>query len=528
MSQRVSPRETAAPEELFARYRDLLGEVEWRAMCEAFARPLPPTLWVSPRRALPAEVLSSLRADGHAPRELPWLAGAAALDAPARLGRRLEFRAGLMHTQEAASMLPPLALDPRPGEVVLDLCAAPGGKTAQLSLMMGGRGTLVANDLSFARLSALRATQERLGLSNMVLCAQEGERLLRDHPPCFDKVLVDAPCSCEGTIRKRGGWSFEGERGDFRAALRATQERLLLNALRLTKRGGRVVYSTCTLDPAENEGSLSGALSRFGGAVEVEPLALPGLRVEPGLRSFGGERFREEAAGAARVYPHHNDTGGFFIASLRVTAPERQEEADPYARWRRAGELPPARDEELLGWAEGHLGLPRDSFEGLRLTQGCKRVASVVNAELLVPPTRVEVAGLPTFHTRGRLPHLTTGASVEWGRRAARQVVTLTAPAQVDAYYRGEEQPLPPEARDAAGALRRGDVIVCFASPHHAAPIPLGTGFCAEEGGALTLGSLYPKARALAPHASAFEGPVVSEEGEEGEEREAEESPLGG
>ena len=508
----MSQREDTPPEELLARYRDLLGEVEWRAMCDAFARPLPPTLWVNPRRATPEEVSASLAASGHAPRPLPWLEGAAALSAPARLGRRFEFRAGLMHTQEAASMLPPLALDPRPGEVVLDLCAAPGGKTAQLSLMMGGRGTLVANDLSFARLSALRATQERLGLSNMVLCAQEGERLLRDHPPCFDKVLVDAPCSCEGTLRKRGGWSFESERGDFRAALRATQERLLLNALRLTRSGGRVVYSTCTLDPRENEGSLSGALARFGGAVEVEPLALPSLRVEPGLTSFEGERFSPLAVNAARVYPHHNDTGGFFIASVRVLRAERPESPNPYAGWRRAADLPPARDEELLGWVGDHLGVPREAFEGLRLTQGCKRVASAVNAELLVPPTRVEVAGLPTFHTRGRLPHLTTGAAVEWGRHATRQVVCLSAPAQVDAYYRGEDQALPPEVIERGGDLRRGDVVVSFKSPHHAAPIPLGVGFISEAAGALTLGSLYPKARALSASASAFEGPAPTEE----------------
>ncbi len=485
-------------------------------MCDAFARPLPPTLWVNPRRAAPEEVYASLSAEGHAPRPLPWLEGAAALSAPARLGRRLEFRAGLLHTQEAASMLPPLALDPRPGEVVLDLCAAPGGKTAQLSLMMGGRGTLIANDLSFARLSALRATQERLGLSNMVLCAQEGERLLRDHPPCFDKVLVDAPCSCEGTLRKRGGWSFESERGDFRAVLRATQERLLLNALRLTRSGGRVVYSTCTLNPHENEGSLSAALARFGGEVALEPLALPGLRVEPGLVSFEGERFSPMASWAARVYPHHNDTGGFFIASVRVLRAERAEAPDPYAGWRRASDLPPARDEELMRWAGEHLGVPREAFAGLRLTQGCKRVASAVNSELLVPPTRVEVAGLPTFHTRGHLPHLTTGALVEWGRHATRQVVRLTSHAQVDAYYRGEAQPLPPEAedeaRDGGSPLRRGDVVVTFKSPAHATPIPLGGAFFSDAGGAPALVSLYPKSRALAPHASAFEGPSSSEE----------------
>ena len=185
-------------------------------------------------------------------------------------------------------MLPPIALDPKPGERVLDLCAAPGGKSAQLSLMMQNRGTLVVNDLSFARLRALRATQERLGLRNMVLCAQEGQTLLKDHLPCFDKVLVDAPCSCEGTLRKRGKWTYEPDEGQFKRRLISTQKSLLMQALKLTRSGGRVVYSTCTLDPDENEGVISAVLEEWtrmrtrgdvSADVSIEPIYFEGLRV---------------------------------------------------------------------------------------------------------------------------------------------------------------------------------------------------------------------------------------------------------
>jgi len=489
-------------EELFEPYRGLLDEPEWLEMCEAFKRPLPPTMWANTERVNPQELRARFDRDGYQASEMPWLAEGVTLGQEARLGRRLEYRAGLIHTQEATSMLPPLALDPQPGELVLDLCAAPGGKSAQLSLMMGGRGTLVVNDLSFARLSALRATQERLGLTNMVLCAGEGERLLEGHPPCFDKVLVDAPCSCEGTIRKKGQWSFDVERGDFRAGLRATQLRLLLNALRLTKEGGRVVYSTCTIDPLENERVVEEALKAFeaqGASAVIQLSEWEGLITSPGLTEWRDERYRDEMSRCARVYPQQNDTGGFFIATLKIerqTGPSLGRAELIERGWREVSALPKPKLDELYAWSEEVFGVPRSAYAGLSFVQTSRRHASALCDELLIPPTRVEVSGLPAFHTKGRLPHFTTAAALKWGGLASRQRLELKSEAEADQFYRGEL--IPAEGR----GVERGDVFVLFEGR------ALGSGFCfpdEERDGALQCASLYPKAIKLAEGRSAFE-----------------------
>lgn len=444
----------------FARYRGALDEADWRAMCDAFERPLPSTLWVNQTRAAPESVASQLIADGHPVSPLAFVPGGYRSMAPARWGRRVEYRAGLVHLQEASSMLPPLALNPQPGELVLDLCAAPGGKSAQIASLMKHTGTLIVNDLSFERLRALRATQERLGLRNMVLCAQDGRRLLSGHPPIFDKVLVDAPCSCEGTLRKRGKWTFDPDDHSFKESLIETQRALLLQALRLTRAGGRVVYSTCTLDPDENEGVVASALEswrleRERGDVDydviLERLELPGLCASEGLTAWRGASWSEELRHTRRIYPHQNDTGGFFLASLRVEARGQaainraaRDVESALQRWTQPPTLDDEIEREYLDWVEETYGLTPEYWEGVkreaRLLRGNQRTLSLVNRDLRLPPTRYQVAGLPVIYTRGALPRLTSPAALEWGAAATTGVCELETRDQVDDYYRGERQ----------------------------------------------------------------------------------------
>lgn len=490
----------------FAQYRDLLGEAEWCAMGDALERPLPATFWTHPKRATPSQVAAAFERDGHHLRALPYASGGYASARPMRWGRRIEFRTGLIHLQEAASMLPPLALKPEAGELVLDLCAAPGGKSAQLALMMENRGTLVVNDLSFSRLRALRATQERLGLRNMVLCAQEGQQLLRGHRGVFDKVLVDAPCSCEGTLRKRGRWTYEPDEGEFKKRLIETQRALLTQALKLTRPGGRVVYSTCTLDPWENEGVIDAVLSAWSreGAqppVYIEPMSFPELIASAGIRSWKGRAFLEGIENTLRVYPHQNDSGGFFLASLRIGEDASWSAEESRRGWSSPSVVEGKHQEEMLKWVERAHGISQEKWADIQLLQGNQRALSAVSSDLLLPPTRYQVAGLPSIYTRGAVPRLTSGASLEWGRWATRSLCELTERAQVDHYYMGADQPISKSEAEEAG--------VCIVRHQGRA---LGLGYLERSSqGEYVLKSEYPKRVRLAEGCSAFEGPDEGE-----------------
>jgi 16S rRNA C967 or C1407 C5-methylase (RsmB/RsmF family) len=514
--------ELAEVKRLFERYRESLGDLEWHEMCSAFSRPLPSTFWTNQARQSSSWIAESFQADEHEITPIPYVDGGYKSKQTSRWGRRFEFRAGLIHLQEAASMLPPLVLRPQPGELVLDLCAAPGGKSAQLSLQMENTGTLVVNDLSFGRLRALRATQERLGLRNMVLCAQRGEELLRDHPPVFDKVLVDAPCSCEGTLRKRGRWSFEQYNEQFKQQLIETQRALLMRALRLTRPGGRVVYSTCTLDPDENEGVIASALEewtrdRAQGLthvdVSLEALDITGLHTSPGLTSWRGTQWSQDLTHALRVYPHHNDTGGFFIASLRISESPSWSPHTSYQSWSQPERLHREDSERLYAWTEERYDVDLSQWSQAALTQSNTRLVSAINTDLRVPPTRYQTAGLPMFYTRGAIPRLTSAAALEWGRWATRGVIELESRAQVDEYYRGEHQRLarsqiyPSAELDLQHPPLRGVSIIRYQG------VALGLGYLSEVNDEVKneylLKSEYPQRIKLSADRSAFEPPLT-------------------
>ena len=491
----------------FEPYHGLLEPQAWHSMLDAFTRPLPSTMWIHPQRVNPEWLTEQFTADGHHIKTLPYVQGGFLSPKSMKWGRRFEFRAGLIHLQEASSMLPPLALQPEPGELVLDLCAAPGGKSAQLALMMQNQGTLVVNDLSFSRLRALRATQERLGLKNMVLCAQEGQKLLKDHPAYFDKVLVDAPCSCEGTLRKRGKWSYTPDEGNFKKRLIATQKALLLQALKLTKPNGRVVYSTCTLDPLENEGVLNAVLEQWqslkssGQVAEdiyLEPIEFTKLNSSPGISTWQGQTWSKTLKQALRVYPHQNDSGGFFLAALRKSKSAHYSTNHHLEHWSKPKLCTSTEQQTIYSWAEQCFGLGEETWNKVAFTEAKSRYLSTISKDLLLPPTRYQVAGLPSVYVRGAVPRLTSAAVLEWGGAATRSVIDLDSRAQVDAYYAGQEQALSKQAH-------RGICIPRYKG------YPLGTAHLKAsetEGSTGLLKSEYSKRLRLAEGHSAFEGPV--------------------
>lgn len=294
-----------------SRYRDLVDD--WDAFVEALHRPLPTDLRWNPLAVERARFEASLRDQGIHWTHLPGSPDLYRVEGLTGPGLTLAYNLGWYHPQGYTSTLPPVILAPRPGSRVLDLCAAPGGKTSQLAAMMEGTGVVIANDVSYQRISILASNLGRLGTPNVLICQYRGENF--PERLAFDHVLVDAPCTGQGTFRVEGG-RFRQDDPDALDFMSATQIRLLRKALRVVRPGGTVLYSTCSYAPEEDEAVISTLLEE--GIAEVVKIggALPG---RSGITEWLGRSFRPEVAGTLRFWPHHTDSWGFYCALLRRT-----------------------------------------------------------------------------------------------------------------------------------------------------------------------------------------------------------------
>lgn len=260
---------------------------------------------------------------------IPWCPDGFYYD-PGEGGSRLSvhprYHAGLYYMQEPSAMYPAELLDPRPGERILDLCAAPGGKTTQIAMKMQGKGLLVANEISPKRVKALRKNIELYGISNAIVTNTTGKHLLETYGGTFDRVLVDAPCSGEGTFRKDK--RSVREYGHFSdESLLETQRDILDYAFRLLKPGGTLVYSTCTFNARENEEQID-RLLRTGRCSLVEPFKQDGMADgRPEWTASGNPELKK----AVRFWPHLCKGEGHFAARLLKEEGEKGERGEEEA-----------------------------------------------------------------------------------------------------------------------------------------------------------------------------------------------------
>ena len=215
------------------------------------------------------------------------------------------YYAGLYYLQEPSAMAPGSFLDIEPGDLVLDLCSAPGGKTTQLADKLDGTGLIVSNDISASRQNATLRNMERFGVCNSYVISDDPAHLADKWPETFDKILVDAPCSGEGMFRKDPSliksWLERGN--DYYAEL---QKRIMDSAVRMLKPGGRLLYSTCTFSVKEDEEIIEYILNK-NADMTLLPLKHPSF--EPGVIK-GLEN-------CARLYPHKLEGEGHFMALLQ-------------------------------------------------------------------------------------------------------------------------------------------------------------------------------------------------------------------
>ncbi len=301
------------PEAFVKQMKRLLGEAGFFAYEESLEQPVTRALRVNllkqPDGTLPCEIEGVCES-------VPWAKGCYFVRGDARPGLSPLHEGGLYYLQEPSALSAVSVLDPKPGERVLDLCAAPGGKSTQIAGLMQGRGLLVCNEPVFSRAQILSRNVERMGVRNAVVTSAMPDQLAPHFPAFFDRILVDAPCSGEGMFRRqieaRSEWSENSPRG---CADRAME--ILEQAAKMLAPGGKMVYSTCTFNDTENEGVLARFLD-IHPEFRMEAFELPGLP--------------SGARGYAHLYPHEIEGEGHFVSLLVKStdapgAPEREEKA---------------------------------------------------------------------------------------------------------------------------------------------------------------------------------------------------------
>ena len=289
------------PEAFLQRMEAQLGS-EYPAFLESLERPRAVALRFNPmkgeRPALPFV---------GAP--VPWEPEGFYYDPETRPGLHVYHEAGVYYLQEASAMAPVALLDPKPGERVCDLCAAPGGKTTQIAGRMLGRGFLVCNEINPKRAKILSRNIERMGVANALVTNEHPETLASRFPGFFDRVLVDAPCSGEGMFRKEEAAVTDWSQETVQMCARRQRE-ILDSAARLVRPGGRLVYSTCTFAPEEDEETVAAFLEAHP-EFTPEPVEAPWF--VPGENA------------SYRMWPHKLLGEGHFAAVLRKTQGESGE-----------------------------------------------------------------------------------------------------------------------------------------------------------------------------------------------------------
>jgi len=303
--------------EYFSRYQDIIPD--YQEFLEYLKLPMPQyvrinTLKAPPQSEIYKKVLEEVEKQGLKLEPVKYVEHFYRIQNPddVLVGNLKEYNLGFLHSMTLSSSLPVIALDPKPEEVILDMCAAPGGKTGLIAMLINDQGIIVANDKRLDRLTALVANIKRLGITCSLTTRYRGEQFPIGIQ--FDKVLVDAPCTGEGRYRV----GLEGEllyqKGTGKANLTSIQKGILVRAYDLTKPNGIIVYSTCTINPKENEEVVDYLLRKRQAKILDWDSPLP---FYPGLTEWEGKTYHPDMKLTKRFYTHKIHAVGFFIAKLQ-------------------------------------------------------------------------------------------------------------------------------------------------------------------------------------------------------------------
>jgi len=301
-------KQTTLQTGIVERYASIVDNVQ--SFSETINRPLKQSFRINSLKGDSEKILSNLKKYDESIISTDWYNNGFTTKIE-NLGSSIEHFTGQIYIQELTSMMPALVIpDINESKRIIDCCAAPGSKTTQIAEMMQNKGEIIANDNKHSRLKALRGNLDRLGIINTTVTLRD----FRSFPNTeADIYFVDAPCSSEGTIRKKNTIRRNLKEKDYERFSK-TQKGILERTCEMAKKGDQIVYSTCTFAPEENEKVVDSILQNH--SVKLKKVHIKNLTIGKGINHWRGETYDKEIKKCARIWPHHNDTDGFFIARI--------------------------------------------------------------------------------------------------------------------------------------------------------------------------------------------------------------------
>lgn len=343
----------------FDRYSDF---TDVSVLKEITAKPLRKSLRVNTLKCSVSDMLAWGKSKDWILEPVPWCEEGFFIDRVDReeaLGKDFMHLMGGFYLQEAASMLPVALLDPQPGERVLDMSAAPGSKTTQIAARMQGRGVLIANDVQEKRIWSLLTNLQRCGVTNACVTRKVGQWFAGNMTEVFDRVLCDAPCTAQGTARKDSD-ALNYCSMDNIGKMAKLQRELLESAVHACKVGGRIVYSTCTLTPEENEDVVLSILNKYSDQLFIvnpaEILKSDFSRTLEDSARVQSSLGRTTSEPMIRLWPQTLDTEGFFSVAIEKRAPTRDRQTKKNLEPHRWTFLPKSRQKNIADRLEDWFG----------------------------------------------------------------------------------------------------------------------------------------------------------------------------
>lgn len=303
------------PEAFVNRLQQLMSAQDYQATLRTFAAPCVAAFRVNGLKATVADVLQELAIDVHS---VQWYRSAFWVQSSLRdsLTASDAFTQGRIYIQNLASMLAVIALAPKPGEEILDLAAAPGGKTLMMADIMANQGRIAAVEAVKNRFFRLKSNLQIHAATLVDTYLKDGRQVGWKVPERFDRVLLDAPCSSESRFDSNNPQSFRHWNERKVKEVQRKQKKLICSAVNALKPGGVLVYSTCSYSPEENEMVVQHALKKFAGEIVIEPVTLQLDNFRPGLLQWQNKTFDDSLMHAVRVLPN-SLMHGFFICKIR-------------------------------------------------------------------------------------------------------------------------------------------------------------------------------------------------------------------